>query len=59
MHRSASKMIAKADKDGDGKISFDEAALGSNEADKAVFEEIDFKKDGKLDEDEVSKYLTD
>ena len=59
MHRSASKMIAKADKDGDGKISFEEAMLGNNEADKAVFKEIDFKKDGKLDEDEVSKYLTD
>ena len=59
MHRSASKMIAKADKDGDGKITFEEAMFSSSEGDKAVFEEIDFKKDGKLDEDEVSKYLTD
>ena len=52
-------MIAKADKDGDGKITFDEAMFSSSEGDKAVFDEVDFKKDGKLDEDEVSKYLTD
>ena len=54
IHRAAGKMIAKADQDGDGKLSWDEAKMfGSSEEDKAEFEATDFNKDGKIDHEEV------
>ena len=60
IHRVAGKMIAKADQDGDGKLSWDEAKMfGASEADKADFEATDFNKDGKIDQEELGKFLTE
>ena len=60
IHRQAGKMIADADQDGDGKLSWDEAKFfGSSEKDKARFEATDFNKDGKIDQEELSKYITE
>ena len=60
IHRAAGKMIAKADQDGDGKLSWDEIKIfASTEEDKADFEAADFNKDGKVDHEELSKFLTE
>ena len=60
IHRAAGKMIAKADQDGDGKLSWDEIKVfASTEQDKADFEAADFNKDGKVDHEELSKFLTE
>ena len=53
-------MIAKADQDGDGKLSWDESKIfGSTEEDQAEFEAMDLNKDGKVDHEELSKFLTE
>ncbi len=61
MNRTAGKMIAVADKDGDGILSWDEATIffGSDEKAKAKFEATDFNKDGKIDQEELNKLLTE
>ena len=60
VHRVAGKMISKADQDGDGKLSWEEAKMfGGSEEDKAEFEATDFNKDGKVDQDELAKFLTE
>ncbi len=58
-HRVAVKIIAKMDKDGDGKASWEEfMVLGASEEHKAQFKEMDINKDGFADQDEVTTILT-
>ena len=59
-HRVAGKLIAKADSDNDGKLSYEEAAehFGGSEENKRQFEEvIDKNKDGKVDREELGEFL--
>ena len=59
-HRVAVKTIAKMDKDGDGKASWEEfMVIGTIEEAKAAFKEIDINKDGFADQDEVTTILTE
>ena len=60
MRRTAAKIITKGDQDGDGKISWDEIKIfDDSEEKKAWFQSLDFNKDGNIDQEEVTKYLTD
>ncbi len=58
VHRMAVQAISKADQDGDGKLSWDEFKMFAD-GNKADFEAADFNKDGKVDQDELIKFLND
>ena len=65
LHRRAGKMIAEADENKDGVLTWDEVSkmmIGADEAriaeEKAEFEATDLNKDGKIDQEELATYMT-